>query len=139
MKEVNTLNRNIEDIRKLKKIIFELRLKYDNIENEELKKNIKVIIQTGDKVYAELIKNNRKTVHAYKFIISYLPTIDKITGKYIVLTKNEVRSKDSLDLQEKILETMPQLKEALIRYYESMFNADIQDIDVEIEYLLRQI
>ena len=55
----SALNSNIEDIRELKRILFDLRLKYDTIDNEDLKADIKAIIQTGDKLYSELVLDNR--------------------------------------------------------------------------------
>ena len=57
----SVLNSNIEDIRELKRILFDLLLKYDTIDNEDLKADIKAIIQTGDKLYSELVLDNRKT------------------------------------------------------------------------------
>ena len=134
-----SLNTNIQDIRKLKSILFSLRLKYDNIKDESIKADVKSIIQIGDKVYAELIKNNDKTFSANRFICSYLPTIDSIIGKYNNLIQNGIKSEESLSLQTKIAETLPEIKKALNKYYNTMFTSEILDVDVDLEALLKLI
>lgn len=135
----SVLNSNIEDIRELKRILFGLRLKYDTIDNEDLKADIKAIIQIGDKLYSELILDNRKTAVAYRFIHNYLPVVDRIVEKYNKLVVNDIKSRDSVDLKEEIRNSMPKIKESLKTYYESMFTAEILDIDVELEVLLKQL
>lgn len=135
----SVLNSNIEDIRELKRILFGLRLKYDTIDNEDLKADIKAIIQIGDKLYSELILDNRKTAAAYRFIHNYLPVVDRIVEKYNKLVVNDIKSRDSVDLKEEIRNSMPKIKESLKTYYESMFTAEILDIDVELEVLLKQL
>ena len=134
-----SLNTNIQDIRKLKSVLFSLRLKYDNIKDESIKADVKSIIQIGDKVYAELIKNNDKTFSANRFICSYLPTIDSIIGKYNNLIQNGIKSEESLSLQTKITETLPEIKKALNKYYNTMFTSEILDVDVDLEALLKLI
>jgi 5-bromo-4-chloroindolyl phosphate hydrolysis protein len=134
-----SLNTNIQDIRKLKSVLFSLRLKYDNIKDESIKADVKSIIQIGDKVYAELIKNNDKTFSANRFICSYLPTIDSIIGKYNDLIQNGIKSEESLSLQTKITETLPEIKKALNKYYNTMFTSEILDVDVDLEALLKLI
>ena len=135
----SVLNSNIEDIRELKRILFGLRLKYDTIDNEDLKADIKAIIQIGDKLYSELILDNRNTAAAYRFIHNYLPVVDRIVEKYNKLVVNDIKSRDSVDLKEEIRNSMPKIKESLKTYYESMFTAEILDIDVELEVLLKQL
>ena len=135
----SVLNSNIEDIRELKRILFGLRLKYDTIDNEDLKADIKAIIQIGDKLYSELVLDNRKTAAAYRFIHNYLPVVDRIVEKYNKLVVNDIKSRDSVDLKEEIRNSMPKIKESLKTYYESMFTAEILDIDVELEVLLKQL
>lgn len=135
----SVLNSNIEDIRALKRILFDLRLKYDTIDNENLKADIKAIIQIGDKLYSELILDNRKTAGAYRFIHNYLPVVDRIVEKYNKLVVNDIKSRDSVDLKEEIRNSMPKIKESLKTYYESMFTAEILDIDVDLEVLLKQL
>ena len=135
----SVLNSNVEDIRELKRILFGLRLKYDTIDNEDLKADIKAIIQIGDKLYSELIMDNRKTAAAYRFIHNYLPVVDRIVEKYNKLVVNDIKSRDSVDLKEEIRNSMPKIKESLKTYYESMFTAEILDIDVELEVLLKQL
>ena len=134
-----SLNTNIQDIRKLKSVLFSLRLKYDNIKDESIKADVKSIIQIGDKVYAELIKNNDKTFSANRFICSYLPTIDSIIGKYNDLIQNGIKSEESLSLQTKITETLPEIKKSLNKYYNTMFTSEILDVDVDLEALLKLI
>lgn len=135
----SALNSNIEDIRELKRILFDLRLKYDTIDNEDLKADIKAIIQIGDKLYSELVLDNRKTAAAYRFIHNYLPVVDRIVDKYNKLVEKDIKSRDSVDLKEEIRTSMPKIKESLKTYYESMFTAEILDIDVELEVLLKQL
>ena len=135
----SVLNSNIEDIRELKRILFDLRLKYDTIDNEDLKADIKAIIQIGDKLYSELVMDNRKTAAAYRFIHNYLPVVDRIVDKYNKLVEKDIKSRDSVDLKEEIRTSMPKIKESLKTYYESMFTAEILDIDVELEVLLKQL
>ena len=135
----SVLNSNVEDIRELKRILFGLRLKYDTIDNEDLKADIKAIIQIGDKLYSEFILDNRKTAAAYRFIHNYLPVVDRIVEKYNKLVVNDIKSRDSVDLKEEIRNSMPKIKESLKTYYESMFTAEILDIDVELEVLLKQL
>lgn len=135
----SVLNSNIEDIRELKRILFDLRLKYDTIDNEDLKADIKAIIQIGDKLYSELVLDNRKTTAAYRFIHNYLPVVDRIVDKYNKLVEKDIKSRDSVDLKEEIRTSMPKIKESLKTYYESMFTAEILDIDVELEVLFKQL
>lgn len=135
----SVLNSNIEDIRELKRILFDLRLKYDTIDNEDLKADIKAIIQIGDKLYSELVLDNRKTAAAYRFIHNYLPVVDRIVDKYNKLVEKDIKSRDSVDLKEEIRTSMPKIKESLKTYYESMFTAEILDIDVELEVLFKQL
>lgn len=109
----SVLNSNIEDIRELKRILFDLRLKYDTIDNEDLKADIKAIIQIGDKLYSELVLDNRKTAAAYRFIHNYLPVVDRIVDKYNKLVEKDIKSRDSVDLKEEIRTSMPKIKESL--------------------------
>lgn len=136
---MDAFNDNIEKIRRLKGSIFDLRLKYDALKNEALRSDLKDIIQIADKIYAELLRNSDKTQAARRLINYYLPTIDKILGKYIALAENGVKSDSGIKLGEKTEKTMRELNGALSRYYESMFSSEITDIEIETEVLLRQI
>lgn len=133
------LNRNIEDIRKLKSVIFELRMKYDELEDDELRAAVRPVIQLADGVYEILIRDNSKTPAAGTLILNYLPAVDAILGKYNRLSKDGLRSREGEKLTAEIRETMPKISEAFKNYCDSLFAADILDISVEMETLLRRL
>lgn len=133
------LNRNIEDIRKLKSEIFELRMKYDELEDDELRAAVRPVIQIADRVYETLIQDNSKTPAAGTLILNYLPAVDAILGKYNRLSKDGLRSREGEKLTAEIRETMPKISEAFKNYYDALFTAEILDVSVEMEALLRRM
>lgn len=132
-------NNQIEDLRKLKKQIFELRKLYDLLEKCEVKDNLKKIIITLDKIYKEVAINSDKTSKIQKLINYYIVTARKIVARYTNLKNNNINSQESNELYIKIETFIPKLNECFEKIYTSLFSEDILDVDAEIEVLIKEL
>ena len=91
MEENQKLNKQLNDLRKLKLSIHELRKIYDDISNEtEIKKNLKNIIIVSDKIYKEVVVNTEKLYKIRNFNNYYIITVQKVLKQYINLKSKKV-------------------------------------------------
>ena len=133
------LNNQIEELRKLKNQIFKLRKLYDLIENCEVKDYLKKIIIVSDKIYKEVAVNSNKISKVQKLTDYYIVTARKIVSRYAKLKINGIDSVESNELYIKIEEFMPRLNECFEKIYESLFSAEILDVDAEIEVFIKEL
>ena len=133
------LNNQIEELRKLKNQIFKLRKLYDLIENCEVKDYLKKIIIVSDKIYKEVAVNSNKISKVQKLTDYYIVTARKIVSRYAKLKINGIDSVESNELYMKIEKFMPRLNEYFEKIYESLFSAEILDVDAEIEVFIKEL
>lgn len=133
------LNNQIEELRKLKNQIFKLRKLYDLIENCEVKDYLKKIIIVSDKIYKEIAVNSNKISKVQKLIDYYIVTARKIVSRYAKLKINGIDSVESNELYMKIEKFMPRLNEYFEKIYESLFSAEILEVDAEIEVFIKEL
>lgn len=139
MENIDKLNYEIEELRDIKSKINDLRKLYDKTENLDLKKALKNIIIISENIYKEVAVNSEKISKIKNFSNYYLVTIYKVLEKYNHLKENKIAGKESLELYEKIESFIPNAEKSFKKMYESLFNDDIKDIDIEIKVMLEQL
>lgn len=136
---MDNLNKQIDDLRKLKIAIHELRKVYDEIEDEEMQENTKKIIIISDKIYKEVAINTEKISKIKNFASYYLTTIQKVISKYCELKEKGIDNKDVQSLYMKIEQFLPKALAGFEKMYDSLFNNEIVDVDAEIKVMLKEL
>lgn len=136
---MNDLNREIEELRKLKIAIHGLRKNYDNVEEEVIKKELKSIIITSDKIYKEVAINTNKISKIRNFANYYIATVEKIVSKYIELKNKGISSTEVEMLYAKIEQFLPKVSDGFKKMYNSLFSDETIDIDAEIKVMIKEM
>lgn len=139
MKQINKLDKDIEELRNLKLQIFQLRKLYDKTGEVEIKNELKKIIITSENIYKEVAINNDKLLKVKNFIDYYIITIQKILEKYVYFKERKISSKEASELYLKVQELLPKVNVSFEKLYQSLFEDDLTDIDAEIKVMLKQM
>ena len=134
------INQEIEELRKIKISINEIKRSYQKIDtNLEIKKDIREMIEILDKIYTELFNNPYKLRYFRMYGEFYLPTISKIISKYLDLTNKKVKSNEAQRLLTNIENTAKKLNVHFQEKYNSLFENEIIDLDADIKVLLKEL
>ena len=120
MENINKFNKELQELAILKQNIHGLRKLFDEINNEDIKKELKEIIKISDKIYKEIIVNTEKLYKIEKFNNYYLITVEKVVRKYIKLSKNNVST-------------------SFNNLYQSLYNDEVIDIDAEMKVMEKEM
>ena len=138
-KEIN-LNQEIEELRKIKISINEIKRNYQNInENWGIKKDVRELISILDKIYIEIFNDTQKLKLFRMYGEIYLPAISKIISRYSKFKSKNIKSEDVEKLLNNIEETLNKLKKHFQDKYNSFFESEVIDLDAEIKVLLKEI
>ena len=137
---MNDLNQEIEELRRIKSVINEIKRSYQKADtNLEIKKDIKEMIDILDKIYIELFNNTEKLSLFKMYGEFYLPTILKIINKYLELSKKNVKSNEAQRLLNNNENTIKKLNVHFQEKYNSLFESEIIDLDADIKVLLKEL
>lgn len=136
---MDNLNNDLELLRSLKKQNHELKIGFDKIDDENIKKSVKDIIIISDKIYKEIVVNTEKVKKANNYIRYYLASVIKVVDRYVSFKNAGINNREAINLYEKIEEFLPRAYEGINKVYESLFNDEILDIDSEIKVMLMEL
>ena len=138
MKE--NLNEEIEELRKIKLSINDIKKNYQEINsNCTIKKDVRKMIDLLDKIYLEIFNNNNN-LKLFRFYGDfYIPTIAKIINRYNNLIQKNIKTADAQKLLSNIEQTIKNLNEHFENKYNSFFDTEIMDLDAEIKVLLKEL
>ena len=140
MEENQKLNKQLNDLRKLKLSIHELRKIYDDISNEtEIKKNLKNIIIVSDKIYKEVVVNTGKLYKIRNFNNYYIITVQKVLKQYISLKSKKITTNETENLYIKIENFIHNVSKSFEKIYNSLFEDVVLDIDTEIKIMMDEM
>lgn len=139
MEQIQKFNKEIEDLRKLKSNIHELRKIYDIISEESIKDSLKKIIITSDNIYKEVMVNTEKLDKIRNFNNYYIITIKKILNQYIKINEKKIRNEEAKKLCIKIETFIPNVSESFKKVYDALFEDDVIDIDSEIKVMMSEM
>lgn len=136
---MSNLNETIDELRTLKLEIHKLRKLYDNLEEENIRQELKNIIIVSDKIYKEVAQNSDKISRIKNFANYYILTVEKILTRYHELKSKKILTRESKELFMKIEEFLPRVNDSFNKMYESLFANEIVDIDTEIQVMLKEM
>ena len=136
----DTINQEIEELSKIKISIIEIKRSYQDIDASiEIKKEIKEMIENLDKIYNELFNSPDKMNLFNMYGEFYLPTISKIISKYCNLANKKIKSNEEQELLNNIENTLKKLNIHFQEKFNSLFEAEIIDLDADIKVLLKEL
>ena len=139
MENINKFNKELQELAILKQNIHGLRKLFDEINNEDIKKELKEIIKISDKIYKEIIVNTEKLYKIEKFNNYYLITVEKVVRKYIKLSKNKVNNNETETFFSKIEEFLNNVSTSFNNLYQSLYNDEVIDIDAEMKVMEKEM
>ena len=129
----------IEELRTVKKSINNLKKSYLEIKEENIKQDVKKIINWLDKIYEEIFNDKNKLKKFKMYGEFYLPTIKNIIDRYNVIKVKKINSQEAIHTTNKIEETIKKLNEHFEKVYNSFFENEVLDLDADIRVLLHEI
>ena len=133
------LNEQVKELNKVKLSILEIKKNYTNIKNNQLKKDVKNMIEVLNKIYEEIFNNSKSLKSFGLYGEFYLPTISKLIEKYNYFKEKNVTTKDAVELLKNIETVIPKLNAHLENKYNSFFESEVIDLDAEIKVLMQEL
>ena len=103
------------------------------IESQDVKKSIKEINQTVNKIISTVEKKPDKYKSVRNFFDYYLPTTLNILTKYDDIENQSLSSKDSQKFMKKTEEMLEKINIAFKNQLSNLYQSDIVDTDAEIK------
>jgi len=103
------------------------------IESQELRKNIKEINQTINKIISAIEKKPEKYKQMGNFFDYYLPTTLNILRKYDDIENQSLSSKDSLKFMKQTENMIDKINNAFKNQLSNLYQSDIVDTDAEMK------
>lgn len=113
-------------IRKLKEIT-------PSLENVQIQENVKEITNTSNKIIERLQRNPENISQMTNFLNYYLPITLKILNKYDEIENENLTSKDSKKLMNRILTLIENINNAFNTQLNNLYSTDMVDINAEIK------
>lgn len=133
LKETNlSLYHNIEKATKDNKHILEM---IPQIEEETIKKNLKEIHDTVNKIIKTIEKNPEKEKQLKNFFDYYLPVTVKLVDKFDEIENQNIKSKESKKFYQSISKTIEELKDVYMKFQNNLYSSDMLDTNIEIKIL----
>ena len=112
--------------------LMELRRRTMLVKNQEIRKRNEEICAVADKILHALKEQTDDIPRVRKFFNYYLPTLGSILTKYVRVEESGVPNEP---LAESTIECLKNIKQAMEKQYENLFEDDILDLSVEMEVL----
>ena len=111
---------------------MELRRVQVKIRNREILSLCREITDTGDKILAALKQKPQIVSDARQFLNYYLPTLGKILASYVHLEESGSMTEE---LQTSAVNHLGEIKKAMEKQYDSLFEEEKLDLTVDMEAL----
>lgn len=135
-KEKETQNYLLTQLQNLKKNNLLLKDIYNKALKYDIKKYIKDICKTSDKILAECINDNSKVSKLNLFINYYQADIIKILNNYIAIKENNIESEESNEFVQKVDEFIKNVNIAFENILGNLVIVKENDIDADIKIML---
>lgn len=91
---MEVIDNSVENLKVLKLTNISLRKKYDLIDDEIIREEVKKIIILLDKIYEEVLVNSEKISKIKKFFNFYIPSLEKVLDKYVRFKDKKLKGTD---------------------------------------------
>lgn len=133
LKETNISLYNIlQDAKKENKHILEM---IPKIDDDNIKKYLKEINDTVDKIIKTIEKNPEKEKKLKNFFDYYLPVTVKLVDRFDEIENQKISSKDSKKFYENTSKTIEEINSVFKKFLNSLYESDMLDTNVEIKVL----
>lgn len=112
--------------------LMELRRKQVKIKNREIANLCRELTDIGDKILASLKQKPEAVSGARQFLNYYLPTLGKILTSYVRVEESGAMTEE---LQNSTVTHLGEMKKAMEKQYNSLFDDDKLDLTVDMEAL----
>jgi len=133
LKETNiSLYNVLQNAKKQNKHILEM---IPKIDDDGIKKNLKEINDTVDKIIKTIEKNPEKEKKLKNFFDYYLPVTVKLVDRFDEIEDQNISSKDSKKFYENTSKTIEEIDSVFKKFLNSLYESDMLDTNVEIKVL----
>jgi len=133
LKETNISLYNIlQNAKKQNKHILEM---IPRIDDDNIKKNLKEINDTVDKIIKTIEKNPEKEKKVKNFFDYYLPVTVKLVDRFDEIEDQKISSKDSKKFYENTSKTIEEINSVFKKFLNNLYESDMLDTNVEIKVL----
>ena len=133
LKETNiSLYNVLQNAKKQNKHILEM---IPKIDDDGIKKNLKEINDTVDKIIKTIEKNPEKEKKLKNFFDYYLPVTVKLVDRFDEIEDQNISSKDSKKFYENTSKTIEEIDSVFEKFLNSLYESDMLDTNVEIKVL----
>ncbi len=116
-----------------KTIIRKIDLLENQIDNLDMKANIRIICDTSNKILVSLKESPKKTKQVRKFIEYYLPFTLNILNQYNTIEDQKLTSKESIDFMKRVEKMLDRVKEACEIQLNNMYESDLLNTNADIK------
>lgn len=133
LKETNISLYNIlQNAKKDNKHISEM---IPKIDDDGIKKDLKEINDTVDKIIKTIEKNPEKEKKLKNFFDYYLPVTVKLVDRFNEIEDQNISSKDSKKFYENTSKTIEEINSVFKKFLNNLYESDMLDTNVEIKVL----
>ena len=133
LKETNiSLYNVLQDAKKKNKHILEM---IPKIDDDGIKKNLKEINDTVDKIIKTIEKNPEKEKKVKNFFDYYLPVTVKLVDRFDEIEDQNISSKDSKKFYDNTSKTIEEINSVFKKFLNNLYESDMLDANVEIKVL----
>ena len=133
LKETNISLYNIlQNAKRQNKHILEM---IPKIDDEDIKKNLKDINDTVEKIVKTIEKNPEKEKKLKNFFDYYLPVTVKLVDRFDEIENQNISSKDSKKFYENTSKTIEEIDNVFKKFLNNLYESDMLDTNVEIKVL----
>ena len=122
----------LNDARKKNKYIIDMVKKIDD---EDVKKYLKSISVTVEKIINTVSSNNKKIKQSEKFFTYYLPITVGIVGKYDEIENQKLSSKDAKKFFENAHDSLKEIDISFKKILDNLYESDIEDASADLKVL----
>lgn len=97
------------------------------------------VIQISQNLFKEIVNAPKRLSDADKFLYVHLPSLEKLTNKYIEIDNHQKKTKDTIRILNESSQTIEKMCEAIINDYLLFMESDVQDFSEEIELAKRRL
>ena len=125
-----SLNETLEDARKINKNIQK---NSSNIEDTDIRQDLKEINATVNKIISTIEKDSEKARNLENFFEYYLPMTEKIVKKYDDIENQNLSSKDSIKFTKSAEKMLKEANMAFKKLLSKLYESDIIDADADMK------
>lgn len=122
----------LEDAKNKNKFILSM---VDKIDDEEIKKYLKEINTTTNKIINTIAKNKKKIKQTDKFFTYYLPATVGIISKYDEIENQKLSSKDAKKYFESAHESLDEINTSFKKILNNLYESDIENASADMKVL----